>query len=285
MRKAAFLHERGATLVELLVSLAVVGVVFAAMSDSLFFRSGTLSDQAQISAAESTAQSLRDMLAFDLRMLGAGMPLTQSSFMNGGAATADARLPVLLDADNDRIEFRLNDSGLSSVLTSAYTPSASSLSFDLVSATGFRSGDTIYLSNMLGGGSSGLQAVVESVSGNRVRIRSGFRADTGATFGAGSSADRISRYRFVSPADWSGITRDTGNGAVLLAPNSAFTIEYLDSARASIPLPLSEAEVMSQLGYLRLTVFARPLRALKNHAPYQAEASQLVALRSLRLSR
>lgn len=276
--------QRGASLVELLVSLAIVGVVLAGMSSSMFFRAGTLSDRAVMSAADTTAQILRDQITFDLRMIGAGMPLTQEAFM-ASAAAGEARLPILTSADNGIIELRFKPSGESAVLTSEYTPGAADLSFDVTSAEGFRTGDRIYLSSLIAGGDGALAGTVSGIAGNRITIASDYVASPGAFFPAGSSADRVVQYRYDSSEDWSGVTRDIGNGPVMLAPNTAFSLEYLDEDRNSIALPLSTSEILDELAYIRVTVFARPQRPLKSYETYQAEATQLVSLRNPRLAR
>ena len=277
--------QSGFSLLSVMVAMGLSAVVLSMISSSFFELIKTVRDELIIAKTEQEVQGLRELMASELRMIGAGMPIDQANFQPGGAGLGDAPLAVLLNADNDFIEFRMNVTGETYTLATDFTPSVSSRSFDLVATTGLAVDETVYLSNIPSNRQDGLAGTIESISSLTLTLDSTFYSSSGATFPSGTTLTEIGRASFSSPADWSGIIRSSGTMINNLVPGSAFSIEYLDSALNSLALPLTDAIVAQELTALKLTTYCRSSSRLRNGQYYNAQAEQVIALRNLILAR
>lgn len=279
--------QRGFTLVELLVTLLLMGVVVTAGMDAFVTTTSHYHDQKVKTAATEQARMLVDLIAFDIRMTGAGMPLSQSGFSMSDGSLGDAPFPILTSSDADTVVVRLNETGAHTLVSSNYTPSFSDLDISVLSSSGLAVGDTIYLSNLNAGGSEGLKGTISAViaSPPTLTIGSGYLTTTGAVFASGSTVHKVSTVTFESPVDWSGITRDSGSGAQLLFPGSQFSVRYLDESGASLALPLSTGSVANDLERIEITVSVRGLQPLRDGTTYIANARETVVLRNLVVNR
>lgn len=277
--------ERGETLVSILAALMLAGLLLAGMMSVLLNTSRLSLDHEEIAKTEERARNVLQLIAFDARMAGSGMPLGQSFFAIGGSGLGNAPLPLLTTATATSFTIRANELGVSTVLTAAYTPAPASLSFAVLSADDLAPGNAIYLSDMPAGGSNGLLGTIQSINGTTVTIRDTYVTSAGAQFAAGSTVDRVTSIAYSSPASGAGVTRDDGFGALLLEPQSRFSADYLDGTGAVLPLPLTEAAVRDSLSALRLTVTVASSRPLVSGQTYTATATQTVALRNLNLNR
>jgi type II secretory pathway pseudopilin PulG len=278
-------RQSGETLLSLLVSLGLIGIVFAAVTSSFFDSSHRSMDLQIKSRAEEEVKAVLEMMAFDIRMMGSGMPLGQSTFPIGGSGLGTAPLPILTSSTATKINFRLNELGNNTVLTSAYTPSSTTLTLSVLSSSDLSVGNTIYVSDMLVGGTLGLKGVVTAVGTGSVSIDSSYVATSSATFKSGSTVDKVSNIIYDSPADWSGVTRDNGTGAVVISPNTQFSITYYDTNGTALALPLTESMVANSLASVGLKVSARGDRTLSEGETYTATATQRIALRNLNMNR
>lgn len=279
-------NSNGISITETLVSLLLMMTLFGlTMGQFSQVAKGSL-DHEIISQAEDQARTLLDMFAYDLRMIGNGLPLGQSDFPIVGGGLGDAPLAILLTSDVDYIEFRINESGKRSYLTEDYDPGVLDLNFEVLSTEDFKIGDQVYLSDMILGDNDGLRGEITNISGDEITIGPGFATVAGSIFEEGSMVTPVSTVIYDSPADWSGVTRDSGNGPVIMVPNSTFVLEYLDETGAAIGLPLSDVEVANDLTAIRLTVSVRSTQAVSTTDNlYTATATQIVALRNMVLNR
>lgn len=277
--------EQGTTLLELLVGTLLFSILFLAVTSTFLDTTRKSHNNTIVMNTEDEVHTVLDFLSADLRMAGAGMPLGQGSFRSELALLGDAPLPILTSATSTFIQVRSNEAGWDTVLMTDFTPSPSQLSFSVLDAADLDVGDTIYLSDMTRGGAQGMRATVTGITGNTISIGSGYIASAAASFSAGSTINRVTDVTFNSPLDGSGITRDTGSGALLVAPNSSFTITYLDGAGVSLAPPLTPAVISSQLASLRLSVSVTSRQPLKNGTTYTATAERRIALRNMNLNR
>lgn len=278
-------RERGSSLVEMLVNCGIVSIVLASVVAMFTSTSRSNFDERLIQKANEEARILLDILAFDIRMAGSGMPMGQALFSPTDAALGTAPLPVLLTSTNSTLRLRLNENGRDTMLTATYTPSAASLSFTVVSAADIGVGDTIYICDFTQGGTSGLRGSVTAINGTTVTIAAGYVASAGASFASGSVVSRVTDVVFDSPVSWSGITRDIGGGPVLLAPNSLVTFTYYDSAGALLTPPLTAAQIKDNLAAIDVVVSVRSGVPLRNGNVYTATSTHRVTLRNLILTR
>ena len=137
----------GFSLLEILVTISLSGMLLT-MVASQFLSSTRLSHDEKVTMrAQEKARALLDIMSFDLRMAGSGMPLSQDTFTTTDLLLGDAPLAILTSSDSNTITFRYNDKGLRTVLTSAFTPSTSTVDFTVASNSGLSIGDTIYISD------------------------------------------------------------------------------------------------------------------------------------------
>lgn len=282
----------------LLVTMGVSMTLLAAATASFFTISRRSLDHLTMATAQERAKSVLSLIAFDLRMVGSGMPLGQAAFTIADATLGDAPLPILTSSTRSRIVYRINENGATTVLYGAeFKPSAALRSFRVFSAKDLEVGDTIYISNMLPGagkdspnigGIHGLRGKIASIAAGAqptITIDSSFKTSTGAGFREGSTVERVTDVILDSPLSGSGITRNPETGAVALAPRSTFTATYLDGNGNSLIPPLSATTIANQLSAIRITVQVTSDRPLLDGAPYVATATETVALRNLNVSR
>lgn len=275
--------EAGETLVSLIVSIGLASVVFVSILGSfLNSTQQSLDHQTRLRAIEE-ANAVLDLMAYDLRMLGSGMPLGQGGFKIDDAVLQPESLPVLTDATATHIAFRINETGANTLLTADFNPATASV-LTLFSGTDFKTGTRIYMNNATTGGTDGFTATVTSVGGNMIDVANK-KYTTAATFRAGSLVDRVSLVTYDSPANNSGITRDAGNGPVQLAPKSSFTLTYLDFSGNVLAAPLVASVIAANLGGVRLVVSVQGDHPLKNNVIYTARAQQTMGFRNLNVSR
>ena len=68
------MRERGFTLLEMLVSLGLMGLIFAGVLSFFMDTTRRARDAAIVAETQDQARSLGDLMSFELRMAGAGMP-------------------------------------------------------------------------------------------------------------------------------------------------------------------------------------------------------------------
>lgn len=273
--------DRGVMLLELLVSIGIFSVVFAYAVQSLMGSTERSFDTEIVIKTEEKARSILDLMLFDLRMIGTGIPFDQSDFkISSGGSLGSAALPVITDSTENYLHFRINELGKDTTLTSSFEPDSTS-TFGVYSVEDLLEGDLIYLSDETTGGSDGLQGTIGSISGTNVTLLNNFIFSDGATFPVGSLLNRVTTIIYDSTDNDEGITRDNGFGATVLSPNSSFTISYLDALDNEISTPLSSDDIESNLTTIEVTVSVISERTLKNGSSYTAQSSSRVTVRSL----
>lgn len=276
-------YERGETLLSVIVSIGLSAVLFAATYSSFMnsTRNG-FDHEVRIRAIEE-ANAVLDLMAYDLRMLGSGMPLGQTKFAITDVTLQPATLPVLTTSNATYISFRMNEKGITTMLTADFNPAAGS-TLSVFSASGFKVGNAVYLNNATPGGEDGCMASVTAVAGNTLTL-GGKIYSPGALFRAGSLVDTTVTVTYFSPPDNGGIRRAIGTDSVLLAPKSSFSITYLDIYGNVITPPLTSQVIADSLGGLRLTVNVQGSHQLKSGQNFTAQAVQTVGFRNLNVSR
>lgn len=276
--------EKGQSLVSLLVELVISVVVFGSIIGVFFNTSKKTMDHQLMSRAQEDATSLIDLMSFELRLIGSGMPLGQANFQIADATLGDAPLPILTSATANQLTVRYNENGSNTVTTGVFTPAAASLLFTVLSTSGFSVGDTIYLSNFPTNGTFGLKGTIQAKTANSLTINNNYVASAGASFPIGTLVSKVSTVIYNSTQ--TGITKSINGGtATILAPKSSFSLQYLDKAGAALVLPLTDAAIKDNLTSLRLTVNVNGEKELSTGKIYTATVIQDITLRNLIISR
>ena len=95
---------------------------------------------------QEQARVILDIIAFDLRMAGSGMPLGQPDFSPTDPTYGAAALPVYLDCTGNYLHFRMSERGEYTATSADYTPSGTDLDFDVAGTGIFEVGDILYIS-------------------------------------------------------------------------------------------------------------------------------------------
>jgi hypothetical protein len=277
-------EQAGFILLDALMSLflgaIVLGTALASFS-SIWSRSNELRFKAEL---YSEARLMLDMLAFDIRMSGAGMPLGQSEFSSSIPEIGEVALPILPDSGSSKISFRVNELGLSTTLAAPFSPNGGARTLAVESTAEFSPGDTIYVSNMTAGGTSGLRGTISSLGVNTILLNSTVTTSQEALFPSGSTVEPVKQLVYQQSSD--GITRDDGSGSVLLAPHSTLLLSYLDVRGNALHMPLNAAAIESSLGAIRIQIELRNSSAASaGGSSYSTVTTQTVALRNINLNR
>ncbi|MFQ5858866.1 MAG: PilW family protein [Anaerolineae bacterium] len=219
--------QRGFTLVELLVALAVVGLVMAAVvtlyvTGSRIYTAGTGRADAQ-----QAARAAMVMLAEDLRLAGSGYPTVSG-------------LPKITAATATSITFWGDLTNGSTILSQDVNAGDTALAVD--SAAGVKPGDTIYLIN--GGAYEAL--AVSSAGGTSIAVGAG----TTASYPQFTQVGLPKAITYSWNAATRTLSKDAGDGvgAQLLADGvQAFQLLYFDTGDAAIP----EASLAANLENIR----------------------------------
>lgn len=276
-------RESGETIIGLLVTMVISTIIAAGVVSS--FRDSLMRshDLKLVLETRDVARSTAELMAYEIRLAGSGMPLGQGNFLATDLAIGDIALPVLIASDADTITFRRNEKGRWSVLTAILaTPG---LVATVNSSSGIAQGDTVYISNMMVRGNEGLAGTVSAVTPTTVTLVGGYTASAGASFGIGSHVERVETITFQSPVDDSGIVRDVAGTDVTLGPRTTFSATYLDSNGAVLVLPLTADVITNNLSAIRLDVSVTSAMDLTTGGPYTATVQKTIALRNLTLAR
>ncbi|MCB0336434.1 MAG: prepilin-type N-terminal cleavage/methylation domain-containing protein [Bdellovibrionales bacterium] len=159
----------GFTLIEVLVSMAVFSIFMSGASAFFSDNFRRSKDGEIVVKTNAKAQRLVNLLLYEMRMIGSGVPFSQANFAIGGSGLGNAPNPILTGATATLATVRLSEYGVVSVLEADFDPS-SSLTLDLSNVDDVAIGDFIYVSNATTGGAEGLQGEVLSVVGTSVTI-------------------------------------------------------------------------------------------------------------------
>ena len=279
------LREQGFTVLELLISTLIAAVLFGALLTQYFSASGVARDHQIRIATQVQAQAIIQNIVSELRMLGNGVPFDQANFQIGEDTLADPSVTEPIDvstASATNITFRLNETGEVYLLTADFDPAAS-LVISLTSITGLDVADPVYISNSVVSGDDGLFGTIAAIdsANSTITLNADYIASPSATFAMGSICEEVPLVTYNSAEDGSGITRDSGFGAILLGEQSTMTLEYLDHDGNPLTLPISNADVINTLRSIRVTVTLRSSSLLKSGQPYEATVTQTAGIRNL----
>lgn len=277
--------ESGVLLIDILMALLISGALMLGLAFTYLNATYAYHNHSLKIDTQQKANGLLSAIGNEFKIIGAGVPLSQDEFSMSDVSLGTASLPVLTTSDESFISFRISKKGKFSVVASDYTPSGSDLSFDVLDASVFSTGDEIYISNLERAGEQALYGTINNISSNTITIDSGYIASTGAVFEEGSSVYKTDLVEYDSPGDWSGITRDSGSGEMTVLPNSKFTLTYYDENGNTISPPLSRSDIANNLSSLHLKIDIQSRTTLKDGSYYLATAEQSILLRNLNISR
>jgi prepilin-type N-terminal cleavage/methylation domain-containing protein len=285
-------QDHGFTLVELLVSTVISAVVILAATSMYMLGTRSYHDIRIKSEADETAQMVLDMISKDIQLAGNGLP-NASDWT--GPATESAMPIIATESNASQIVMRSSKTGTSTVLTTEATPKEIGFSLEVQDSI-FNPGDRLYLSGLSVGQEIGLSGYVVSTAGNVIEISGNEGADVapyfsdGAVFPAGTLAYKIPYIAYTSNPDWSGIRQWEGgildtafSDSVIMAPNTTFSLEYLNSSLGTVAL--SDANIINSLALIRITVYARGLKPLSKGTTYQTWAQKTVSIKFLTVNR
>ena len=278
-------NERGLTIVEVLMSLAISMAIFAAVSYQFAYISRTNRDSQIKVVADRQARTLVNLIGFDIRFTGNGIPFDQPDFeiLEGHAAlssnagmtdASDVIEPIKLSTiDDDNITLRINESGTMYMITTGggITP-ASDLSMTLASAEGIEEDDMLYITNGSVANNDGFYGVVDSVdTGSGEVVFGSYVSSAGAVFPDGSLVAKVKEITYTNttvayngenvPAITRTVSKANGAGAVtnLLARNATFSLRYLDYSGNPITLgasspKMTKNQLADELAMIEVTV-------------------------------
>jgi Tfp pilus assembly protein PilW len=281
MKQRHLSDERGESLVGMLVAMLISGIVLSASASFFINCLHHSSDIRSFTRAQITASSLLDLMSFELRMLGSGMPLAQAGFSYQDPAIGELALPLLLSASATEMTFRLNETGASAILTSDFLPSSGSHTVSVDSTEGFSPGDSVYLSSFSAGGTHGLRGVVQSTSASTIQL-SNLSTTQDARFPASSLIQPVSEITYTHSSN--GVIRTTAHGVTTQSDHTSFELTYLDRSGQPIALPLSATTIRDSLAGISVLVRVQSSSRFGGAASV-TEAQQTIALRNLILSR
>lgn len=283
--KKTSLYQNGFTLLELLISITILGLVLASTTTFFFQSSKQAADQKLILDAHNNAQAVLTFMKNELSATAAGMPIGQAAFMPTTNGIGDAALAILSSSTENRIHFRYNRSGFIQVVQTDFSPHPSRLTASVYDPGAIRRGDTVYFNNFTVGQTGGMRATVENVSGSEITIERSYISSAGAQFPAGSSVTVIEDVTYDGSAVAGGIRRIANGETVILSPDSRFTVSYHDSFGNELSLPLTPAAIQNALAFLRVTVMVAGRRRLSSGEDYQNTSTLSIALRNMRFYR
>lgn len=271
--------ERGSFLLEMLVAISISAIIMTSASDMMLNNMQSSLDSEIMMETETKARAILDLMTFDLRMIGAGIPFDQEDFNMSDPDVGAAALPVYTDTTAGYLHFRINELGKDAFLTTSFDPDSSS-TIAVDSVADLAQGDIIYISDQTAGGSDGLQATISSISYPSVTLTNLIYPD-GASFPTGSIINRVMELEYVSSNDDTGIVRNNGYGDVVLTPHSTFTVSYLDLDGNAIALPLTADTIENNLAAIDISVQVTSSKPLRSGTSFTTTSTGRVTIRSL----
>jgi prepilin-type N-terminal cleavage/methylation domain-containing protein len=213
MRLAMWRDERGFTLTELLVGIAILGMVMAAvttvqLTSNTLFMSGE--NQAEVQQTARTAMLMEE----EMRLIGYGVPTGQ---------------PRITAASATALTFSGDLFNASSRLAADVTSGSNTFTVD--PGHGIASGDSVYLIN----GDQFQPLTVSGVAGNSVTVST--PGGVTAAYPLGIQVGRPRTITYTYTAGTRTLTKNAGDGAgaqTLATGVSAFQLRYFDATDTEI---------------------------------------------------
>ena len=273
------------TLLELLAGILIASVMLLVVVSTFVSSTRNSQDVALRAETLGKASSIMDLITFDLRLAGIGMPLTQADFSSSDVTLGNVVLPVLPQSDADTIVYRFNESGYRSYLKADYSPTIYDLEFLVQDSSIYAVDDIIYISDFYTGGESGLYGTVTGISGDEITIDTAFKANLGATFVKASTVEPVKEVIISSSSNPDLITREADGQTVLIGRNTAFSLRYLDESGIELTLPMAASVIEEQLAIVEVTLDVVGTRLLTGGREYRETLIKQIALRNMRLAR
>ena len=275
-------RERGFTLTELLVVLSLTGMVFYG-SMTQFASSIQLSHDHNVRIQTMLeAQAILQAVGSEVRMIGNGVPFDQANFTIGEVGLTDITRTYPLSiasSDTSQIVFRLNETGEVYMVAADFDP-GSSTTVTLTDVGEISVGDNIYMSNSVVAGDDGLYAEVSAVNtGTNVVTLTNMDYIGTPDFAVGSIFEVVPQVTFDNAV--SGITRDSGDGAILMGADSVMTLEYLSDTGATLTPPLTEANIVGSLRAIKVTIVHTSSSLLRDGTNHSVTLEQTYGIRNL----
>lgn len=277
--------SKGFTILEVLVSLTIssfllTGLVLEFANVTKFSRDLEIKGEVR-----ENLRSLFEIISSDIRNAGAGMPLGQVNFTYLNTGIGSYALPVLATSNNTKLNIRLSEQGKSTFTTGIFNSTLMTKELSLLSTSGYKVGDVIYLNEMTSGGTGGMAAKVDSVVNASILTLKDIILPTGVTsVRSGSAASVVSDVSIAYEASTSSVVRTTPQGTITLAPNSSVDFSYLDSTGAAIST-LSSATIANNLAVIRVNIEVSSDRMLSSGSIYSENKALNIALRNLLVNR
>ncbi|MBL7661564.1 hypothetical protein JNK13_02315 [bacterium] len=318
--KSLDLNHSGQSLLDLLVTLMIGGIIVGGTLASFIDTGRRVRDNRTVIETEETARSIAELMVYELRGAGAGMPLGQDYFAIGDGDLGNVPEPIIVTAgggytssDASKITFRRNVTGKGSFLKVLYAPILMCALcpvpniVTVADSSQFFIGEYVYLSSKLSGSDypeNGMYAQIEDIVGGVIgqltlkRSSMVRKTSPAQIFPIGSTIDPVQDIVYDGSNPTLGITRSVSKASfrdtatVVLAPNSSLEIKYYDKTvgptdevGAEIALPLTAAKLANDLMTIRFTVTVDSPRPLSNGDTYTAEVTRYVFPRNLRTIR
>jgi type II secretory pathway pseudopilin PulG len=285
-------NAAGFTILEMIVVLLLSSLILTAAMASFTSLTRTGNDQEQRVTAQLQAQSVLDMMTPEIRMIGNGVPFHQANFLIGQTTLADNTVtePILVSGTtSDQIQFRLNETGETYVVTADFDPSVTN-TVTLTSVNKLYVGDQVYITNSTVGEDDGFWGTIQSIDEgtNSVTFAAGTQYSTSSVFDMGSLFEVVPVVTYTSTPSYGGITRDNGTGALTLVTTGSFTLTFLNNSGSNITLPLVAAvtdpfpaSAIQNVRAVKISVSVRSPQRLSTGNYYVATVEQTVGIRNL----
>ncbi len=283
--------ESGFTIIEFLTVALLSSILLTAVVNSFTQLTRVSHDHEIKVIAQLQAQSVIDMLAPEIRMLGNGVPFHQANFLIAQQTLTNNTVtqPIVVSGTTaNQIKFRLNQTGETYILTADFNPISSS-SVTLTSVSKIYVGDQVYITNATVGEDDGFWGTVAGISSaaKTITFASGTQFSPSSIFTKGSLLEVVPVITYTSATNYGGIKRDDGLGALTLVPSGQFTLQYLDINGNPLTLPLLATEAdpfpasaIQNVRSLKMTISVRSSSKLYSGQYYVATAEQVVGIRN-----
>jgi len=274
-------REVGFTIMEVLVSLTISGALLSSLVMQFASVSKYSRDLAIKAEVRETLRSLFEIISSDIRNAGSGMPIGLSNFKTTTAGVSDYALPIFTSSSGATIQLRLCVNGKSDLTTALYDNLLTSKELSLMSTSGFKLNDKIYLSELTSGGTTGMYANIASVVSGVKLTLSDVVMPTGVTaIRASSQASVVSDISIQYDSSLSSITRTTPTGTITLAPRSVVAFTYLNTSGAVIS-PLTSSNIANSLAAIGTTITVNGSKNLSTGLAYSETKTLNIVLRNI----
>jgi Tfp pilus assembly protein PilW len=283
----------GISVMDVLVATMISSIVILAGTSTFVLGTRNYHDVRTKAEVDENANLVLNLMANDIKLAGNGLP--NNSGWNGPTTTHAVPL-VAGQATSTQIVIRTSKGGKSTVLKSALTPVTTGFSMTVLESI-FAAGDRIYVNGTPVGKNFGLTGYINSVSGDTLTIAGNAQAATtpaftaSAVFPVGSTVQKIPFVGYRTTDYTAGINYGESNISAadiswqVMVPNTRFTLEYFNQAMTTQVAVATDANIMSSLAAVRITVYARGAKPLTNGATYEAWAQKTVGINFMTVNR